>query len=42
MTAPRLTDGRVTLRAPREEDVAPYAAAFPEDAQLAERRGAPS
>lgn len=39
MTAPTLTDGRVTLRAGRDEDVAPYAAAFRDDPQLAELNG---
>ncbi len=39
MSAPRLTDGRVTLRAPREEDVPPYAAAILDDPQLAELNG---
>ena len=39
VSAPRLTDGRVTLRAPREEDVPPYAAAFLDDPQLAELNG---
>jgi RimJ/RimL family protein N-acetyltransferase len=39
VSAPRLTDGRVTLRAPSEEDVTPYAAAFRDDPQLAELNG---